>query len=287
MNATSCCSRPAASRKSWSRRKKSNTRPAWKRSAARAAIATSTANLAAATAKVKQAQADVKGAESEVKVAQADLEKTQVLLDYAVIKAPFDGEICHRYFFPGDFIRSAGEGVTQPLLTVQRTDKLRVIVQVPDSAVPYLHNGDPAVVRIDSLPGKKFLAHVSRKTGEEDSSTRLMHVEVDLDNPTGEIGTGMYGQVRIRVDRFPNLLSIPTSSVIHGQDGRATVYVVANGRLALRDVRLGTDIGQRIAVLSGLQPNDQVVRQASAGLSAGLEVHPRLIDNAPAMEEQP
>ena len=46
-------------------------------------------------------------------------------------------------------------------------DKLRVVVQLPDSAVPFLDKGDPAMVRIDSLPGKKFPARVSRKTGKE------------------------------------------------------------------------------------------------------------------------
>jgi len=255
--------------------------------ATKAAIATATANVAATAAKIKQALADVTGAESEIKVAQADVEKTQVMLDYAVIKAPFDGEICHRYFFPNDYIRSAAEGATQPLLTIQRIDKLRVVVRLPDSAVPYLDKGDPAIVRIDSLPGRKFVGRVSRKTGSEDPNTRLMHAEVDLPNPTGEIGDGMYGKVKILLDRFPNLLSIPTSSVVRSKDGRTAVYLVKAGRLQLQEVRLSKDNGQRVAVLTGLALDDQVVRNPGTGLSAGAEVEARVIEEPPATEDEP
>jgi RND family efflux transporter MFP subunit len=254
---------------------------------AKAAIATATANLAASAAKIKQAQADVKGAQAEIKVAQAEMEKTQVLLDYAVITAPFDGEICHRYFFPGDYIRSAAEGATQPLLTIQRTDKLRVVVRLPDSAVPYLDKGDPATVRIDSLPGRKFAGRVSRKAGTEDPSTRLMRTEIDLPNPTGEISDGMYGKVKILLDRFPDLLSIPSSSVLRSKDGRTSVFVVKDGRLKLQEVRLSKDNGLRVAVVSGLALDDLVVRIPSAALTAGSEVEARLIDDPTTTDEEP
>jgi RND family efflux transporter MFP subunit len=251
---------------------------------AKAAIATAAAKLSAAEAKIKQAEADVAGARAEVSVAQAELEKTQVMLDYTMIRAPFDGEICHRYFFPGDFIRSAASASTKPLLTVQRTDKLRVIVRLPESTVPYLDKGDPAYVRIDSLPGKKFVGHVSRKTGSQDPSTRLMHIEVDLPNPTGEISDGMYGQVKILLDRFPNLLSIPLASVVRTKEGNTAVWLVREGRLQLQEVQLGKDNGQRVAVKDGLKADDQVVRTPSSGLTVGAEVDARLVAEPPATE---
>jgi HlyD family secretion protein len=255
--------------------------------AAKAGIATATANLAASAARIEQAQADVKGAEADIQVTQAELEKTQVLLDYAVIRAPFDGEICHRYFFPSDYIRSAAEGATQPLLTIQRTDKLRVVVRLPDSAVPYLDKGDPAIVRIDSLPGRKFIGRVSRKAGSEDPNTRLMRTEIDLPNPTGEIGDGMYGKVKILLDRFPNHWSIPMCSVVRDKEGHTAVFVVNAGRLELREVQVGKDNGQRVALTHGLSADDLVVRNPGPSLIAGAEVEARLIDDRAAADEEP
>jgi HlyD family secretion protein len=249
-----------------------------------AAIATSNANLVAMAAKIKQAEADVTGAESEVKVAQADLEKTQVMLDYAVITAPFDGEICHRKFFPGDFIRSGSDGA-QPLLTIQRTDKLRVVVKVPDTAVPFVDKGDPAIVRIDSLPGKKFPGVVSRKSGTEDLDTRLMHVEVDVLNPTGEIGDGMYGKVKILLDRFPNLFSVPASSIVRTRQGHPAVWVVSDDRVHLSEVRVCKDNGNRVALYSGVAANDLIVLHPVAGLTDGAAVETQVIAEPPTRRD--
>jgi RND family efflux transporter MFP subunit len=255
--------------------------------AAKAAIVTSTANLIAAGAKIKQAEADVVGAQADVRVHQADLEKTQVLLNFASIPAPFDGEVTRRNFFEQDFIRSATEGAAQePLLTVQRTDKFRIVVRVPDSCVPFLDKGDPAIVRIDSLPGKQFVGTVSRRAGSEDPATRLMHVEIDLPNPTGEIRDGMYGNVKILLDRFADKLSIPLSSVVTPRPGHPAVYLVgADGKAHLTEVRLGKDNGTSVVVLSGLTPDDRVVLNPPSGLHDGAEVEPRVIQ--PAVAEAP
>jgi HlyD family secretion protein len=254
----------------------------------KAAIATAKAHLAAAAAKILVAEADVSVARSEIDVTQADLDKTHVLLDYAVITAPFDGEICLRSFFPGDFIRSASEGATQiPLLTIQRTNVLRVVVQVPDRDVPYLDKGDPAIVRIDSLPGKKFVGTVSRKAGSEDPQTRLMHVEIDLPNPTGEMGDGMYGKVRILLDRFPKLLSVPLGPVFKTSEGGSAIWVVRAGHIHRADVRLGKDNGTRVTVLSGLRPDDLVITSHSgAALVEGGEAQYRIVPEPPVHENE-
>ncbi len=244
---------------------------------AKAAIATSRANVAAAAAKIEQAVADVAGAESEVKVARADVEKAQVLVNFATIPAPFDGKVTHRNFFEKDFIRAASEGGL-PLLTVQRTDLFRVVVHVPDTAVPYLDKGDPAEVIIDSLPGRKFAAKVSRVAGSEDPNTRLMQVEIDLANPTGEISDGMYGKVKILLDRFPNALSLPTSCVTRSATDQPAVWVVHDGRAHRVEVKLGKDNEHRVCILKGLRETDQVVLNPPAGLVEGAEVEPRVIE---------
>jgi HlyD family secretion protein len=256
--------------------------------AAKAAIATSKANLTAAVAKIAQAKADVVGAEADVKVHEADAEKSQVLLDYATIRAPFDGEVTRRNFFEKDFIRSATEGPGQdPLLTVQRTDKFRIVVRVPDSCVPFLDKGDAAIVRIDSLPGKTFVGTISRTAGSEDPATRLMHVEIDLPNPTGEIKDGMYGNVKIVLDRFAGKLSIPLTSVVNARPGHPAVYVAgADNRVHLKEVRLGKDNGSSVVVLSGLAKDDRVVLSPPNGLHDGAEVDAHLVQPARTVAER-
>jgi RND family efflux transporter MFP subunit len=240
--------------------------------AARAAIANANAQVAAMQAKIQQAQADVVEAQAEVDVAKADLEKAQVLVRFASIVAPFDGVITHRGYFPGDYIRAATESGTHlPVLTVQRTDRVRVVVEVPDRDVPYTDPGDPAYVELDALPGQTFQGKVSRIASSEDPGTRLMHIEIDLPNPTGKICQGMYGRVKIILQKS-DLLSVPSSCLTDRQDGgKGAVFVVRDGHASRLPVRFSEDNGIKVGILSGLKPTDAVVLHPG-GLADGFPV---------------
>lgn len=242
---------------------------------ARAAIVTSKAHSASMAAKIELAKADVIEAEAQVKVAQAELERIQVQLAFSEIHAPFDGIVTHRALFPGDFVRSAGEGgMPVPLLTIQRTDRMRVIVQIPDREVPYTDPGDPALVEIDALPGVTFPAKVSRIARAEDSTTRLMPVEIDLPNPKGRIRQGMFGRVTIILDKAIDQLSIPSSCLVgKAENAGGTVFVVRAGKVFRAKVRLGMDSGTRVEVLKGLNIDDEVVVQPPMGLADGQDVN--------------
>ncbi len=240
---------------------------------AKAAVATARAQQAAAEARVLRADADVLAAQAEVKVAKAKLDKAKVMLAYATITAPFDGVITYRGYFPKDFIRAtSGESSQRPLFTVVRTDRFRVVVQVPDRDVPFATKGDEAIVEIDALPGKKFPARISRISRSEDPQTRLMHVEIDVENTTGEICQGMFGHVTIILDKS-NGLAIPTSCLVkRSDDGEAKVFVVRDGHARLVPIQIKTDNGIHVAVTAGLTPEDKVVLNPESDLTDGTPV---------------
>ena len=230
---------------------------------ARAAISTAEAEAEAAQAKIKQAEADVASAHADVTVAQAELAEAQVKVDFATIRSPYDGYITQRSLLPGDFVRAATEGSgTSPLLTVERTDKMRVVVQVPDRDVPYCQPDDPAIVEIDALPGKKFEAKVARIARAEDPQSKLMHVEIDVANPKGQIRQGMYGWVTIVLDTEADQLSVPSGCLVgKAQKGQGAVYVVRDGRARLVPVQIGMDNGELVAIEKGLTAKDEVILQ--------------------------
>jgi HlyD family secretion protein len=251
--------------------------------AAKAAIVTTKSKVVAAQAKIRATQADVAESAADVRVMQAELTKAEVQLSFATITAPFDGVISFRSMFPGDFVQSANQGAAhEPLLTVQRTDKMRVVVQVPDRDIPFTQKGDSAAVEIDALPGKKLLATVSRIAQSSDPQTRLMRVEIDLLNPTHKIVHGMYGKVTIVLDRSSDRLSIPSSCLVgKEEDGVGAVYVIRDKRARLINVQLGLDNGVRVAVISGLNAEDQVILQPGNALSEGALVNPTAADDEP------
>jgi HlyD family secretion protein len=241
---------------------------------AHATLAKANAMVTAASAKVQQAQADVLDAAAEVKVAQAELEKAQVMVQFATITSPYTGVITDRTMFPGDYVRAATEsGEHKPLLTVERTDKMRVVVQVPDRDVPYCVVGDRAVVEVDALPGLPLEAKVSRLAHSEDPTTRLMRVEIDVENPTGKITQGMYGRVTIYLEQAADLLSVPSSCLAgKSETGKGSVFVVRDGKAHLTKVEVGADNGVRVAVPKGLNVEDLVVLYPASDLEDGASI---------------
>ena len=249
--------------------------------AALAALDTAKAEEAAAEANIKQAEADVAEARAEVQVDEARIEKAQVLVGFSEIRAPCDGVITQRSMLPNDYVRAARDGGSaDPLLTVERTDLFRVVVQVPDRDVPFTDPGDPAFVEIDAFPGKRYAAKVSRIASSEDPDTRLMRVEVDVPNPKsklyphGELCRGMYGRVTIILDRPAGQLSLPSSCLVRKGDdeGTSSVYVVRDNHVHLVQVKVSSDNAVSCAIREGLQEKDEVVLHPGKELYDGAEV---------------
>lgn len=249
--------------------------------AATEAIGAARQKEAVARAKIMQAKADLKYAEAEVTTARARLEKARVLLDYTIIRSPYTGVVTKRTFHPGDFVRSAEAGGERiPILAVERTDVMRVVIQVPERDVPFVDLGDPAVVEVDALPGVVFKSNgadkvvVSRLAASEDHHTRMMRTEVHVKNPEGKLRRGMYGRVTLRLHLgAAAALRVPSAALAGKADGKqGTVRVVRDGKAHLVPVRYGADNGSEVEVLSGLALADRVIVRASGPLEEGAVV---------------
>ena len=235
-----------------------------------------------AEARVAQAKADAVAARANLEVAEAALDKAKVFVDYLKIVSPYDGVVVKRNFFRGDFIRSADQQTTVPLLAIDRTDEMRVIVQVPDLNVPFTRKGAPAVVKIDALPGTKFEGTVARVAVAEHSETRTMRAEIDLKNDQGVLSPGMYGYATITLPTSPDAMRIPTSALVGtATDGWGTVCLVKDGVVKIVKVRMGRDNGEQIEVLDGLSSDDEIAVTHAAELAEGMNVKASPIELKP------
>jgi HlyD family secretion protein len=238
-----------------------------------AEIQSAQAKLLAAQAAIEQAKADALETRANLGVVQARLDRLKVNLVYAKIVAPFDGVVTHRTFHPGALIRSATEGgQQQPLLTVKRTDVMRVVVLVPDRDVVLTRVGDAAVVSVDALDGQSFQGTLARIARAEDTE-RMMRVEIDLPNPKDLLCDGMYGKATITLERNARNLAVPAACVVE-HSGRAggVVFVVRDGIARRTEVKLGGDNGSQVEILSGIRPDDAVVRPRGTPLEDGMRV---------------
>ena len=230
------------------------------------------AQLTAAVARVAQAQADLEAARADHEAAEADQARAEVLVDYTRITSPYDGVVTLRSFHDGDFIRSAADGGTIPVLAVAQTDLMRVVVLVPDLDVPFVDRGDTATLRVDALAGRVFRGAVARFSDVENDQ-KLMRTEVDLPNADNLLRDGMYGTARIEVEPPSQNLRIPSTCLIEqtGQ-GQGAVYVVRDGKAHRQPVQVGLDDGREVEIVGGLAPEDQVIVRYNGTIADGLAV---------------
>lgn len=242
-----------------------------------AAVRTAEGQLAKSVAALEKARADLDVARSHQRVAEASEAYARVLAEYVDLTSPYDGIITRRTYHRGAFVRSAADGDGPPVLSVARTDLMRVVVYVPDREVPFVDRGDEVVVRFDALPGEVFKGKVSRYSNLEYSANRTMRVEIDLPNPTGRLRQGMYGPVTILLDPPPqDVLTIPSQALdSKSAGGDGEVFVVRDAKAHRVKVRVGKDDGMRVEVLTGLKPDETIVLSYSGSLDDGDPVEPR------------
>ncbi|QVL33600.1 efflux RND transporter periplasmic adaptor subunit [Telmatocola sphagniphila] len=243
--------------------------------AAKETVNSSKLQAEAAEARIAQTQADLEESKATKLIAEADVAKAQVMLDYTRITSPYDGVITRRLFYPGAFIRSAESSSEKiPIVSVERTDLFRTIIQVPDRDVPYVSPGNEARIEIDALPGRVITGKIARLADSEDTATRTMRVEVDIPNPDGKLRRGMYGRTTLILNQgVHKSLTIPSAALLgKAENGKAKVRTVKEGRIHLTDIKIGVDNGVDVEVLSGLSIEDAVVIKSNGTLEEGTTV---------------
>ena len=175
-----------------------------------------------------------------------------------------------------------------PLFTVEQQDPMKVTVEVSEQDLIYIQVDKPVLVEIDALrakgpsgpigtpPGGKSATPAARMGDVEavipsaDPGTRTFQARVVLPNPDMEIRSGMFATVRFPMGERSGIL-VPMGAVV--QRGQLQgVFVISEGRARLRWVRLGKSFGERIEVISGLGPGEQVAVSGLDRLIDGVQV---------------
>lgn len=272
--------------------------------AARAQLATVQAryNLAVVTARrwsalsgtqaVSKQDVDVKKADeaaqkAEVAAAQGNVSRFEAMAAFKRVVAPFDGVVTARNTNIGDYVGAAGGDATprspsQPLFTVADIHKLRVFVSVPQNFSDGLKPGLSATLTLPQEPGRQIPAQFLTTARAVVPSTRTVVTELVLDNPRGEYWPGSYVSVRFTFPGEPNVLTVPEQAVLFRAQGTQVALLDGDGKVSLRDVTVGRNLGTEVQVVSGLAPGDKLVANPSLGLLDGQAV--KVVQPAPGAD---
>ena len=225
-----------------------------------------------AEAQIAAAQSALDSVTLQVHVNTADVEKIHTLMDYTRVTAPFDGVITKRYADTGSMIQAgtASQFQAMPVVRLSENSQLRLILPVPESAVPTVHIGQQVEVHVPTL-NRSFPGLVKRFSDKLSVATRTMDTEVDVPNPSFVLIPGMYAEVNLTLARHNAVLSVPVMAV----DADRVMIVTPNNRVELRKIAVGIETANKIEVRSGLNEGDMVVLSGRSGLQSGQEVRPK------------
>lgn len=213
------------------------------------------ANLSVSQAQLSKTRADHTRAESGIGVAEADANRVAALLEYATVRAPYDGVITHRNVHTGAYLDARAAG--PPLFRIVRTDVLRVVLDIPEKDAPYLNLGEPVHVEIDALPGLRFTWPIARFAPVLGAG-RKVRAEVHIKNQDGKLYPGMYGRASVVLEDKPHALTLPAACVGNDASG-LFVYCVVDGKAERQRVTVGLNDGKKVEITSGLTGKEEVI----------------------------
>lgn len=222
---------------------------------------------------VPQTVDDLRG---QWEVAQAKLQRTQTLLQYARLVAPFSGMVTARFVDPGAFIPAATTGSTPQgaaVLTLMDYSRVRVQAFVPEPEVPFIKNAAPAKVSVEELPDRVFPGFVTRFAHALDPATKTMLTEIEIPNPDGELRPGAYATVQLELERKQNVLLLPVQALLVKKAG-TSVFTVAEGKIKKLSVKTGFNDGVNVEIANGLNPDQAVILVGKQTLNDGQPVNP-------------
>ncbi|MDA8232980.1 MAG: efflux RND transporter periplasmic adaptor subunit [Magnetospirillum sp.] len=226
-----------------------------------------------ATNSVSRQEADEKTGDLEAKkaalaAAQANVARLQALEGFKRIIAPFDGVVTARKTDVGALINT-GSGIGPELFAVADVHKMRVYVRVPQAQSAGLREGMKATLLTPQRPNKLFPAVLVTTAEAITEASRTMLVELEADNANGELPPGTYAEVHFKLPANPNVLRLPTSSLVFRQNGTEVATVGPDGKVVMKPVKVGRDLGTQVEIVSGLGPDDRVVKVPPDSLEEG------------------
>jgi RND family efflux transporter MFP subunit len=213
-----------------------------------------------AKATYDEASAGRDAAVARLIAARAGLEAAREGVSYTEIRAPYAGVVTQKHVQVGE---SVAPGT--PLMTGASLDALRVVAEVPQSVIGQVRTARKAAVYVD---GRRIESAGLTIFPAAQPETNTFRARIELPKDVKGLAPGMFVKVGLVTGEAERLL-VPRSAIVERSEMRGVYVVAPDGRVALRQVRLGHARGDRVEILAGLVAGERVALDpAAAGLRA-------------------
>ena len=206
-------------------------------------------------------------------VARSNLQAAQFNARFARIEAPADGIVLQRLAKADELVQGG-----QPVLVIGSTGAGWVVrAALVDRDVVRANIDDDAIVTFDAFPGREFAGRVARIASSADPQSGTFEVEVEIANGDARFARGLVAKVALElaaVEGDTERTVVPLTAVVEANGASATIYVhdATAGVARRRQVAVGAIVGERVIVISGLEPGEQVITDGAAWLTDGRAV---------------
>jgi RND family efflux transporter MFP subunit len=207
----------------------------------------------------KNLRASIQASEASMKLADRQLRDTD-------IRAPFDGYVEKRLVNLGELVKTQ-----TPVMAVVRVDPLKVIAEIPEKMAPWIHDGQAVQLHVDAYPERTFTGKVSRISPAVNPATRAFPFEALVPNTDAALKPGTFARVHIESGKVDEVLTLPYAALQY-RYGVNRVFVVDGEKLAVRELKVGDRIGDRIEIIDGVKAGDKVAVTDVDKLTDGMKV---------------
>ncbi len=223
---------------------------------------------------LQRAEADAAEAEAELRAAEASVSALGVgavsgsgdLSGFALL-SPISGTVLERTAVQGQVADPS-----RPLFRVADLSLLWLVVQSPERDAVKVRAGSAAEISLAAIPGQKFRGKVDWVGREVDAHSRTVPVRIVLPNEGGTLKPGMFATAWLATGgEGERVVAVPTTA-LQRMDDRWVVFLPrGEGKFEVRPVERGRDLGDEVAIVSGLKPGELVVDEGAFVLRAEAE----------------
>jgi membrane fusion protein, multidrug efflux system len=186
----------------------------------------------------------------------------ETVLDYSVV-APWNGIVSRLIVKDGAFVAPRAA-----LLEMYDPTSLVIRSAVPEKYAAEIKSDMPVTVTLDAYPKGVFQGKINRVYPYLDARLRTRTIEITLDKSV-DLLPGMFARVAVQISIVPGALIVPASALVPAPSGKQAVFVAENGKAYKRLVETGLEEEQRIQIVTGVNPGDQVIATGNENLNDG------------------
>ncbi len=187
----------------------------------------------------------------------AEIEEKRTTIEFIMVRAPIDGYVGRREVQVGSYV-SPG----QELFEIADIAHVWVLADVYETDIGRVRAGQKATITLQALPGEVFTGKVAYLYPAVNPQSRTLQARIVASNSHGRLRPGMYADVVIDLGTSEGI-TIPADALVDTGEAQYVFVALPGGRFEPRPVSVGARNAERVQILRGVHPGENVVTTAN------------------------